>query len=137
MAVLVATDWANPGLIGSTTAAASNFTSVLAQRFIGVIATPSYATTVSIDGSAGALHIITATNSTSFLIANPSTSFQGQELRIQVKNTSGGVLGTISWDTQYKMATFTKPQNGTRRTVTFVYDGTNWVEVNCSPEVPN
>lgn len=130
-------NWASPGLIGSTTPAASNFTSVLAQRFIGTLATPTYGATVTIDGNGGALHIITATNNTNFVISNPSASFAGQQLMIQVKNTSGGALGTITWDTQYKMASFTKPANGTRRTVTFIYDGTNWVEVNCSPEVPN
>jgi len=137
--VLTFTNWANPGLIGGTTAAAANFTSVLAQRFIGTIATPTYGPSVTIDGSAGSQHIITATNATSFLIANPTTHFTGQQLLITVKNTSGGALGTVSWDTQYKMADFTviKPATGFRRTITFIFDGTNWVEVNCSPAVPN
>jgi len=130
-------DWGSPGLIGGTTPGPANFTSVLAQRWIGTIATPTYGASVTINGNDGSLNIITATNSTNFTIANPLNAYAGQQLLIQVKNTSGGALGTITWDTQYKMASFTKPANGTRRTVTFIYDGTNWVEVSCSPEVAN
>jgi hypothetical protein len=130
-------NWLVPGTIGYTTPNTGIFTTLTGTRLVTVIATPTYSTTVSIDASAGSLAVITATNGTSFTIANPTNDVTGQLLSIRVKNTSGVVLGTITWDTLYKLAAFTKPANGFSRTVTFIYDGTNWVELNCSPEVPN
>jgi len=130
-------NWAVPGIIGSTTPNSGIFTTLSAATYQYQIQAPTYGASVAIDASLGQYAVITATNNTAFTIQNPTSPSTGQILMIQVKNTSGGSLGAITWDTLYKMASFTKPSNGTRRTVTFLYDGTNWVEVNCSPEVPN
>ena len=98
---------------------------------------PTYGASVAIDAALGAFATITATNNTAFTIGNPTNPTTGEWLSIQVRNTSGAALGVITWDTLYKMATFTKPATGYHRTVTFRYNGTNWDELNCSPEVPN
>jgi hypothetical protein len=137
VAVLTSTNWALPGIIGATTPNVGVFTDLFAKRFIGTPCTLTYGVTVAIDATLGDLCTVTATNSTGFTISNPTNAVTGNWLAIQVKNTSGGVLGTITWDTLYKMASFTKPASGTHRTVTFRYNGTNWDEMNCSPEVPN
>lgn len=130
-------NWAVPGIIGNTTPNMGVFTTLSGVRLQLGSTSTTYGVTVSIDASLASLFTITATNGTGFTIANPTNAVGGQLLMIQVKNTSGGALGTITWDTLYKMASFTKPANGFNRTVTFYYNGTNWVEVNCSPEVPN
>ena len=96
-----------------------------------------FGVSVAIDAALGGIATITATNNTAFTIANPTNPTTGEWLSIQVRNTSGAALGTITWDTLYKMATFTKPATGYHRTVTFRYNGTNWDELNCSPEVVN
>lgn len=129
-------NWAVPGAIGSTTPNTGVFTAVTATRRISPGVSDTYGATIAID-SATDFHIIAATNSTDFTISNPTNALTGAWLTVQVENRSGGVLGTVTWDTLYKMASFTKPKNGTNRSATFRYNGTNWVEINCSPEVPN
>jgi len=130
-------NWAIPGTIGSTTPNTGAFTTVTSTRRAGATWSPSYGTTVSIDASLGEVATIAATNSTDFVIGNPSNGIAGQDLYIRVKNTSGGALGLITWDTAYKLATFTKPANGTYRVVHFKLFGSTWIEMNCSPEITN
>jgi len=135
-------DPASPGPIGLTSASSGSFTSLSTTALTSTLfnlveATLTYGASVAIDADAGTIHKLTATNSTAFTLANPTNPSTGRLLIIRVRNTSGGVLGTITWDTLYKMGSFTKPANGFSRTVAFVYDGTNWIELFCSPEVPN
>jgi hypothetical protein len=130
-------NWGAAGAIGATTPNTAIFTTMYATRLQFGMSTPTYGATVSLDASLGNFFVITATNNTGFTISNPTNLGTGQPIIVQVKNTSGGALGTITWDTLYKMATFTKPATGFNRTATFIYNGTTLVEVNCSPEVPN
>lgn len=130
-------NWAVPGAIGATTPNTGSFTDVTTDSLSLKGGVATYGTTVSIDAAVQHTHIITATNSTGFTISNPTNPVLGREIEIEVKNTSGGVLGTITWDTLYKMATFTKPATGFNRKVGFRYNGTHWTEKYCSPEVPN
>lgn len=130
-------DWAVPGAIGSTTPNTGAFTGLAATRLRLADVTVTFAATVAIDASAGAMHIIPASTNINFLIGNPANLLLGDLIMVEVQNTSGGTLGTITWDTLYKMATFTKPTTGKNRVVTFRYNGTVLKEINCSPEVPN
>jgi hypothetical protein len=58
----------------------------------------------------------------------------GQTITITVKNTIGGALGTFTWNAIYKMGSaWTNPANGFSRSITFYYDGTNWIEISRSP----
>lgn len=50
-----------------------------------------------------------------------------------VKNTSAGALGTLAWNAIFKMAAWTQPGAATSRSITFRFDGTNWVEVSRTP----
>lgn len=130
-------NWAVAGTIGSTTPNTGVFTTITGTRMISGFPSPTYGATVAIDASLGNAAQIVVTDASALTISNPTNPASGQWLSIMVKNTSGGVMSTPTWDTAYKMATFTKPATGFRRTVTFLYDGTNWVEINCSPQVPN
>lgn len=57
----------------------------------------------------------------------------GQRIRVTIINSSGGAGPAITW-TNFKMASWTNPANGSRRTVTFEnYDGTSWYEVDRTP----
>lgn len=136
-------DLASPGPIGLTVASSGAFSSLsaigLTTTYSNVVLVPlTYSTTVSIDANAGTWHRLTVTNGTGFTIANPANPSTGRSLWLQIKNTSGGVIAP-TFDTLYKMADFStsKPGNGFNRTVGFIYDGTNWVEMFCSPLVPN
>ena len=99
---------------------------------------PTYGTSVAIDRSLGSTFRITATNNTAFTVANPTNAITGLPLMVVIRNTSGGALGTVTWDTLYKLSTWTSPATANSRSITFVYDGTNWVEVNrAASDVPN
>lgn len=97
--------------------------------FAGLV-TATYGSTVSIDAKSGKTFIITANNSTPFTISAPTNPAYGQEIRITIKNTSGGALGTATWNSVYKMASWTQPADTKNRSITFTYDGANWIEVN-------
>lgn len=99
---------------------------------------PTYGVTVSINASEGNEFDITANTTAAFTISNPTNAIDGQRITVTVRNTSGGSLGTITWDTLFKLASFTNPANGNSRSIDFKYNGTNWVEVCRTPaDVPN
>lgn len=89
----------------------------------------TYSASMTPDASSSVKKKITATNGTAFTINNPTNGFPGAQLVIDILNSSGGALGTITWGTAYKMAgAFTTPADTKRRTIAFFYDGTDWVE---------
>lgn len=99
---------------------------------------PTYGVSVAIDASIGNEYDITATNGVGFTVANPTNATNGQRITITVRNTSGGALGAITWDTLYKMSAWTSPANGFSRSIDFKYNGTNWVQVaQTGVDIPN
>jgi len=95
--------------------------------------------TVPVDVAAGTLVNINVTSTTAFTINSPTNDgAAGQLLTICVKNTSGGVLLGITWGSEYKLASWTNPANGYSRSISFFYDGTNWIEYSrTTADVPN
>jgi hypothetical protein len=68
----------------------------------------------------------------------PTGGAVGQELTIRVKNVSGGAMGTITWNAAFKLSGWTNPATGHSRSITFVYDGADWIEINqTAADVPN
>lgn len=99
---------------------------------------PTYGASVAINAALANFFSITATNGTAFTVANPTNAATGQRLTLTVRNTSGGALGVVTWDTLYKLSAWTSPANGFSRTIEFVYDGTNWVQLfQGTVDVPN
>lgn len=135
--LLTIPNWGAPGAIGATTPNSGNFTALTGVRINTKSWSPTYGATVAIDVSLGTFATITVTDASAFTVANPTNDTQDDALSIRIKNTSGGVMATPSWDTAYKMATLTKPQNGTYRVVHFRKMSTSWIEVGCSPEIAN
>ena len=91
----------------------------------------TYGTTIAIDAGKGQCQKVTATDTVGYTISNPTNAVNGSELIFDIKNGSGGSMGTITWGNLYLLAgAFTNPADTKRRTITFYYDGTNWVEVN-------
>jgi hypothetical protein len=84
------------------------------------------ASPVTVDASAGKLQQLVAT--TSRTISAPTNPVVGQEVTILIHNSSGGSM-TTTWDSAYRLGgAWTDPANGANRTITFVYNGTNWKE---------
>ena len=88
----------------------------------------TYSASMAIDATQGNIFSITATNNTAFTINTPSGGLTGQEITITIRNTSGGALGTATFQSGYKMTAWTQPANGFSRSIIFYYDGTNWIE---------
>lgn len=106
--------------------------------FIAGFVTITYSASMTPDARAGMTQVITATNATAFTINAPTNPASGQKLTIKIRNTSGGALGAVTWNAVFKMATWTSPATANSRSITFHYDGTNWVEESrCTTDVPN
>lgn len=100
------------------------------RNFLRSLITLTYSATIATDASAGRHFKIVATNGTAFTISNPTQSGEGMEIIYDIKNSSGGAMGAITWGANFLLAgAFTNPANTKRRTIMFYYDGTNWVEV--------
>jgi hypothetical protein len=91
--------------------------------------TLTYGTTVATNAASGNYFTLTVTDGVAFTISPPTNATAGQILTYTIKNTSGGAVGTITWDTIFKKAAFTTPATANQRSITFVYDGTNWIEL--------
>lgn len=106
----------------------------LTQRRLTIV----YSASMAVDNTY-AFFTITATNSTAFTIASPLYPiFDGQTITFTIKNTSGGALGTATWGALYKLATWTQPATGFNRSITFTFNGTNFIELNrTAVDVPN
>jgi hypothetical protein len=99
--------------------------------------TVSGAGTVTLDASLGDVRSLTVSTAGAVVIGAPTNPTAGQEMTIEVRNTSGGAL-TLSWNAAFKLAAWTSPANTFGRSITFIYDGTNWKEVSrVSVDVPN
>jgi hypothetical protein len=90
----------------------------------------AYAATMTPDPSLGTLVQITPTDTSAFTIAAPVVANSGQELTFEVTNSSGGSMGTITWNSVYALAgAFVNPANGKKRTITFRFDSAKWTEI--------
>jgi hypothetical protein len=98
-----------------------------------VAVSPTWGAAVAIDTTSGTGSLwqrITATSNVAFTIGAPTTGVQGQQLLITLRNASGGALGAATFNAIFKLgAAWTNPANATSRSITFVFDGTNWVEI--------
>lgn len=100
---------------------------------------PTFGAFVSVDSEDGNGVDINATTNVNFTIGNPlHVPTARQPLTITVRNTSGGALGAVTWGSAYRLAAWTSPANGFSRSIAFVFNGTNWIEVSRTPaDVPN
>lgn len=88
---------------------------------------------------AGNEFYIVANDANAFTINAPTAVFQdGQLLRLTIHNTSGGALGTATWNAVYKMAAWTQPATGFNRSIEFRRQNGSWYEVSrTAADVPN
>lgn len=79
--------------------------------------------------SEGNVFTVNVTTSTAYTVDPPSSPVDGQFLTYVFKNTSGGAMGTLSWNPIFKLCgALTNPATGNQRMIQFYYDGTNWRE---------
>lgn len=72
---------------------------------------------------------LTVNNGSNFAIQAPTSAVNGKELVITIRNMSGGAAGTLTFASTYKTTgAWTQPSSGRSRSITFVYDGADWIE---------
>lgn len=99
-----------------------------------------YGATVTPDNRYASVLRVPVTDTNNFTIAAPTDYGPGRELTIWICNEigGGGLIGTITWASVYKLSAFTKPADGYRRAVTFKCNGTLCHEtVQSAADVPN
>ena len=102
---------------------------VSARNYIIGQAILDHGSTVTPNTLAGGVQKIVVVDSNPFTIANPTSPTSGAMLTLDIKNVSGGAMGTVTWGSAFLLAgAFTNPADGKRRTITFYHDGANWVE---------
>jgi hypothetical protein len=100
--------------------------------------TVGYSASITFRAGDASTFTITATNGTAFTINAPLNPVRGQPITVRIHNTSGGALGALTWNAIFKMSAWTQPANGFNRSITFEYNGTNWVQVSqTGVDVPN
>lgn len=99
----------------------------------GVRTTLTYGAAIAIDASLGNDFVVTVTDAVAFAFSAPTntppTGFS-QQINITVRNGSGGAHGAGTFNAVFKTSAAVPAIADTKsRTFSFVWDGTNWVEV--------
>jgi hypothetical protein len=92
---------------------------------------PANAGSVTINETGAVTHnIIAGVGVASFTMNVPTlnSGSTGAIAIVTISNTSGGALA-VTWNAAFKMAAWTNPANGFNRTISFYYNGTNWMEM--------
>lgn len=100
----------------------------------------TYSASMTLDASTGNEFDITISNTTAYAVNAPTNPSEGQIIVIMLRNTSGGVVGTGTWNSVFKLYNGGgfAPQNGGSLSFALRYDGTNWVELwRSANSVPN
>lgn len=120
-------------IVNKTTRRVSIGQSLVQKRVV-----QSYSASMALNTAFGNWFTITVTNGTAFTMAAPVNVADGQQITITFFNTSGGAMGAITWDSAFKLAAWTNPANGFNRSITFAYDGSQWIETSrTSVDIPN
>lgn len=109
----------------------TNFTLSMAKFDKAVITkrvTLTWAANIVTDASLGNTFFLAAIDANNRTFDAPTNAKSGERIRYYVSNTSGGALGTLSWNAIFKMAAWVNPANGSYRWIEFEYNGTNWQE---------
>lgn len=99
-----------------------------------------FGTAVPVDFSNGSTVRLTATSNAAFTFGAPTHLVTGQLVTFVIRNTSGGALSATNPFSNgiFKLTAWTQPGNANSRSITFMYDGTNLIEVSrTAADVPN
>ncbi len=103
----------------------------MAQPAANAVKALPYGPLVPVDASLGTHFRLTVTDGRAFAIADPANAAAGQQLVFDILNAAGGAMGTVTWGAPRRFilaGPLANPAAGNRRTITFYYDGTDWVE---------
>jgi hypothetical protein len=97
-----------------------------------------YSASMTPAAASGNMDVITISGAVAHTINSPGTARTGQRLIITLRHASGGSAGAATWNAIFKMTAWVQPADGFSRTIEFVYDGSNWIEIDrTTADVPN
>jgi hypothetical protein len=121
---------------GATSFSNSGF--VTSRRIVLGLSSVNGSASITFNAALSNRFVTSILNATAFAINSPSNPADGQNITVTIRNASAGALGAVTWNAVFKLATWTQPAAGFSRSITFNYDGTNWVEISRTPaDVPN
>lgn len=83
---------------------------------------PAFGANVNIDCALANSFRVIVNSGIAFNMVNPTNALDGQVIRIHFRNTSGGVMGAVTFGAGYQLAgAFVAPANARNRTYTFEY----------------
>lgn len=103
-------------------------------RLTEPLTTLTYGPSIAVDASLGNLFVVTITDAVAFVTAaptNPPAGSAAQVITITYRNASGGAHGAGTFNAVFKTVATPFPAiaNGFSRSITFRWNGTNWVEL--------
>ena len=102
------------------------------------VTTPTYSTGIETDAALSNQIITTCVDGTAGVFNAPTNPTIGQTLTYTIRNTRGSAMLAITFNVIFKLATFVEPATAFSRSITFRYDGTNWVEISrTTADIPN
>lgn len=111
---------------------------VKASKTASYVNVLTYGATVNPDSGVADRQYVAVTNGSAFAIAAPANPTSYQTMYLTISNQSGGALGAITWNPVYKFGTLVLPATGFQKTISFTYDGANWIEnFQSAADVPN
>lgn len=92
--------------------------------------TLSYSASISWFGDSSQIGLLSVTDTSAFTINAPQFSWVGRRVTYRITNNSGGAMGTITWGGTFMRdsSAWTNPASTKTRTVSFIYDGSKWVQ---------
>jgi hypothetical protein len=82
--------------------------------------------------------LFTITDAREFTLGPPLNAAYGQRIAITMRNASNGAIGACTWHPIFKMSAWENPRSRHGRSIEFMYDGSNWLEIaRSAQDVPN
>lgn len=118
---------------------ASSLVEDIVVEDIHTVLTPTYSSSINLNRAGAQRQIITVTDTNNFTINAPTgVHAVNSPLWVTIKNSSGGAVGTITWNAIFKMPTFTNAADGSNRSALFLWDGSAWLFLfQSAADVPN
>lgn len=95
---------------------------------------PAFDALIRLDCQLNNEFIITATDTRAFTIDAPTNAAHGQRITVTIRNASRGGIGSCNWNPEFKMSGWDSPGAGHGRSIEFMYNGANWLEIGRSSQ---
>jgi hypothetical protein len=102
-------------------------------------ASVTYSASMTFDAMTADEFVISPTDGTAFTINDPTSPALGMRKIIRIKNArgGGGTLGALTLGSSFKASAWVQPADTYNRSLTVEFNGTNWVEIARTEDVPN